>query len=165
MEAAEDAKTAPLDSLRMVSFAHSELATLPWQILGSVWMRITHLDLYQCTLPWNSFLELAMSGKLMKLRHLRISYQCLTDASAPMFCIYTPCLEELDLSDSSITGVMIKGLLTAPGSRLRRMSLINCQSVSADAIDWARKRGVVVSVRSGEEQHVSGSGRRLGTFA
>lgn len=52
-------------------------------------------------------------------------------------------LVHLALPGSKVTGVSVKALVQALPD-LARLDLNECQSISADAIDWARRQGVKV---------------------
>ena len=56
-----------------------------------------------------------------------------------------PNLVELDVSCCpNITGVGVKAIVSKEGKRLERLNLTHCVGVSADAVQWARERGVQV---------------------
>jgi F-box/TPR repeat protein Pof3 len=56
-----------------------------------------------------------------------------------------PAIRRLDVSDTKITGVAIKELMTRDSGPLEWLCLDGCTSVSSDAIEYARSLGTVVS--------------------
>ena len=67
-----------------------------------------------------------------------------------------PNLEELSISNASITGVFLSSLITAPKSKIHTVSVQDCAKISGDIVSWAKERGVKISMSSS----VSGAGGR-----
>jgi hypothetical protein len=53
-------------------------------------------------------------------------------------------IEAIDLSLAQVTGAAIKTLVLSE-KNLRKMTLVHCDKVSADAVEYARKRGITVN--------------------
>lgn len=117
------------------------------------------IDLEHGRAGWEGFLRLLKGGHLQHLAFLSLKFSSLIDGHIDLFLEHCSELEELRLTHARITGVFITALLNAPGCRVRRLALADCMAVSPDAIEWARRRGVVVGTTSTE--FGAGSGRRV----
>lgn len=58
-----------------------------------------------------------------------------------------PKLEILILFASRLPGAELILLLKRPDNCLRQITLIDCENISTDTIDWARDRGVTMHVK------------------
>jgi hypothetical protein len=125
---------------------------------------LTYLDLDLNTdvtspLSWESFLHGLRSGALRELTFLRIWSVMLSDGDVDVLVEHCQKLETVELSSPNITGVFLVGLLTAPQSRVERLSLTDCTHVSPDTYDWANQRGIIIERTTSEAY--GGSGRRV----
>ena len=59
-------------------------------------------------------------------------------------------LRRLDLSNTRVTGIGVKALVTKPEGRLDWLGLNNCTSVSIDAVELARSIGITVNYRNAD---------------
>ena len=104
---------------------------------------VTRLDLYECLIGLEIFTSLLERGQLRELKSLRISFPDLNDDHLETFLVHCPKLETMVLTNTRITGVFVKGLITAPSSQVKCLVLDGVDSrVSFDAVEWAQKRGV-----------------------
>ena len=156
------ADTTPVRNLRVARLAG---CTCDSRILGSIikseCSALTYLDLdfeTSKTSPdnWPVFLDVLRGGCLRELTYLRIWYSMLSDSHIDDLVANCCKLETVDVSSPRMTGVFVVGLITAPGSRVKRLVLRNCNRVSTDTDGWARQRGVVVERTDSEGSRRSG---------
>jgi hypothetical protein len=159
------ANETPLANLRVARLARcSSAVRVLDNISRSESATLTYLDLDLNTdatgpLSWELFLRGLRSGALRELTFLRIWSATLYDGHVDVLVEHCQKLETVELSSPNITGVFIVGLLTAPQSRVERLSLRDCTSVSPDTYDWANQRGIIIE-RTTTEAY-GGSGRRV----
>ena len=159
------ANETPFANLRVARLARcSSVVRVLDNISRSELATLTYLDLDLNTdvtspLGWESFLRGLRSGALRELTFLRIWSAMLHDGDVDVLVEHCQKLETVELSSPNITGVFIVGLLTAPQSRVERLSLRDCTSVSPDTYDWAGQRGIIIE-RTTTEAY-GGSGRRV----
>lgn len=118
-------------------------------IKESPFATLTRLDLTYCAMDISDFMTLLESGKLSKLTFLRTSHFELTDSHMQRIAAGCTLLEYVELRGSKITGVAVKLLCSV--TAIKTLKLSNCLQVSADAIDWARAKGLQVIVNQMEE--------------
>lgn len=111
------------------------------------------LDVFCTSREHEQLMTLLEFGKLSKLVYLRMSDEELTDEEMETIAAHCPMLEEVDVCRLRITGVAIKALCTL--TAIKTLKLLDCPRISADAIAWARRRGVTVL------QQTRRSGRRV----
>jgi hypothetical protein len=58
-------------------------------------------------------------------------------------------LRRLHLDSAPITGVGIKQLVTELKGTLQSLTLTACDAVGRDAVDWAARQGVAVTINEG----------------
>jgi hypothetical protein len=159
------ANATPFANLRAARLARfSPVVRILDDILRSESATLTYLDLDLNTdvtshLSWGPFLRGLRSGALRELTFLRIWSAMLYDEHVDVLVERCQKLETVDLSSPNITGVFIVGLLTAPRSRVKRLSLRDCTSVSPDTYDWANQKGIAIERTTSEAY--GGSGRRV----
>src|ERR1700722_3525937 len=155
----------PFANLRVARLARCSSAVhVLDNILRSESATLTYLDLDLNTdvtshLSWGLFLRGLRSGALRELTFLRIWSAMLCDKHVDVLVEHCQKLETVELFSPNITGVFIVGLLTAPQSRVERLSLTDCTNVSSDTYDWANQRGIVIERTTSEAY--GGSGRRV----
>lgn len=89
-------------------------------------------------LPCDSLVELSLKGLW------DIPESKLTD------CVRKyPNLRRLDLSQTRVTGVLVKEVMTREGGPLEFLGLVDATRISYDAIEWARSLGTTVQTTSG----------------
>lgn len=156
---------APFANLRVARLAtYSSAIPILHRILRSESATLTYLDLdlnidMTGHLSWLLFLRGLRSGALRELTFLRLWSAALYDEHVDVLVEHCQKLETVELSSPNITGVFIVGLLTAPQSRVGRLSLKDCTSVSPDTYDWAKQRGVTIERTTSEAY--GGSGRSV----
>ena len=159
------ANETPFANLRVARLARCSPAVhILDKISRSESATLTYLDLDLNTdvtspLSWGSFLRGLRSGALRELTFLRIWSAMLYDGDVNVLVEHCQKLETVELSSPNITGVFIVGLLTAPQSRVERLSLRDCTRVSPDTYDWANQRGIIIERTTSEAY--GGSGRRV----
>ena len=67
-------------------------------------------------------------------------------------------LRAVNFDQTAITGVGVRTLVTTLKD-LKHLSVCGCVSLSRDAVDWARSKGVNITFEAGD--HVSKSGRKI----
>ena len=100
-------------------------------------------------------LNLLDRGAMEHVVELGISWGELNDGDAERFELFLPKLQSLSLEGASVSGVFIKALAVRPASKLSKLVLVGCPSVSVDAIYWARTRGIDVTVMNREPTIIS----------
>lgn len=95
------------------------------------------------------FMNLVMHENwLQNVRRLRVKWVSLQDSHYEMLFSGCPSLQTLVLEDTAVTGVFLMKLLSSARNQMRNLTLKNCIRISADAIDWARKKGIQVEIRN-----------------
>jgi hypothetical protein len=161
------ANAAPFANLRVAQLARCSSAIhVLDSILRSESATLTRLDVdlnvdVTSHLSWLLFLRCLRSGALRELTFLRLWSAVLYDEHVDVLVEHCQKLETVGLSSPNITGVFIVGLLTAPQSRVERLSLRDCTSVSPDTDHWAKQRGITIERTTSEAY--GGSGRRVHT--
>lgn len=145
------------DQLPRLRVAKVSKCTNPFPVLFmSNLSALTRLDI---DTDFSLFHDLLVSGRLSHLIFLGLKCQDLRDDDVPLFISGCPDLDILELKSAMyITGCFIIDLLKAPTCQLRRLVLNNCDSVSPDAIEYARQKGVNVERSTAETR---GSGIRV----
>ncbi len=122
---------------------------------------LTTLHLLVCDTELSDLMTLVECGKLSKLTDFGISQSEMSDDSVQRMAADCPVLERVQLDTPRITGVAVKELCTR--TAIKTLILTDCLNVSADAIEWARARGVTVVIdRSGEQRRLAGRSVRYG---
>ena len=105
---------------------------------------LTHLDLSDGYCSADDIKELARLGYLDGVQDLRISGLKVQDDIVNYLVDYARNLNMVHLSRTKVTGVGVKILVTYLKKTLTYVCLNHCTSVSADAAEWARSRGITV---------------------
>lgn len=150
-------ETSPnLKVLELNAVAHaSRLITM---VKRSDCATLTRLGLIDCHIELSEFMSLLDTGLLSKLTFLAISLPDLDDDQMARIATRCPMLEDVELKGLRITGVTVKELCSH--TAIKKLNLLSCLAVSPDAIDWARGRGVKVTVNQMGKQ-ASSSGQRV----
>ena len=85
---------------------------------------------------------LIKAGYLNEVVELGLRNTAVTDNIAALIAKSLPRLRTLDVGFTKITGVGVKALVLKPGEMLQHLNLQHCISVSIDAVDYARSKGV-----------------------
>lgn len=85
------------------------------------------------------------AGFLDQVTELSLAYCHVEDPTADLLASTCHHLKSVDLSYSKITGCGLKALVLKPRGKLEHVKLLNCGSVSIDAVEFARSRGIQVS--------------------
>jgi F-box/TPR repeat protein Pof3 len=81
--------------------------------------------------------------RLGALKHLSLQgTRCWDDDKLIAILPYLPKLELLNLSETSITGVGVKAMVNT--GHIKKIIVRDCQSLSKDAVHWARGKGVSI---------------------
>ena len=107
---------------------------------------MTSLDVSGCTdLARIDIFDIILSGYLANIVELKMIALPVDDDIADLLAHQLPNLRYLDLGITKITGVGVKALALKTGSKLERLSINHCRSISIDAVEWARAQGINVS--------------------
>lgn len=120
---------------------------------------LTRLDLTDCDLDYDlsQLRTLLETGQLSKLTILSLSRMSMNDDIVSRFAEECPLLEHVEFSRLRITGISLKALGTR--TAIKTLKLIDCNDISADAIEWARGKSIIVNVRMWG--HEAATGRRV----
>lgn len=113
-------------------------------VTKSVGAKLTRLELDSFEMELPHFMTLLDLGKLSRLTFLRIWIVGLTDKDVERIAAACPLLEKVELFGNGITGVAVKQLCIR--TAIKRLQLTVATDISADAIAWARDRGVTVAI-------------------
>jgi hypothetical protein len=94
-------------------------------------------------------------GKLSSLAFLGLGNVAVTDEQVRRIAAGCSMLEYVEFSGLKITGIAVKELCLH--TKIIELVLLDCCDISADAIEWARARGVMVMVKHSEPK----TGRRI----
>ncbi|KAI9810245.1 MAG: hypothetical protein M1827_006379 [Pycnora praestabilis] len=83
-------------------------------------------------------------GKLDHVIDLELRDSDITDHQLQVLAKRIHHLKRLDISNTQITGVGVKALVTNQKGKIECLVLNNCQGISEDAVTWARSMGVMV---------------------
>ncbi|KAF2100976.1 hypothetical protein NA57DRAFT_55047 [Rhizodiscina lignyota] len=139
---------------------HKLLASAP---LGSTTppLRRLVLNYIDCPLPHGIAITLKdILKQCPNIEELGLESSELTDEIAETIPDILPRLRRIGLAWTQITGVTIKALVQKlPKGQLEFLDVSYCQSLSPDAVDWAKAQGVRVKYSMAEG--FSGNGRRV----
>lgn len=116
---------------------------------------LTKLDLTGGERVPEILMTLLKLGKLSRLAFLGLRDVAVTDKNVHRLAAECPVLERMEFSGLRITGIAVKDLCVH--TTIKELTLIDCCHISADAIEWARGRGITVIVKQSEER----TGRRI----
>jgi hypothetical protein len=111
---------------------------------------LTRLHLLDCETERYDLTALLESGTLSELTDFCISESDVDDVIMLQIASKCPRLEHVDLRGCYITGVAVKELCSLTTMKTLKMS--DCYKVSADAIEWARAKGVTVTLPRQDER-------------
>jgi hypothetical protein len=94
-------------------------------------------------------------SKLSRLAFLGLRDVAVTDRNVHRLAVECSMLERVEFSGLRITGIAVKDLCVH--TAIKELTLMDCCHISADAIEWARGRGITVIVKQSEER----TGRRI----
>jgi hypothetical protein len=94
-------------------------------------------------------------GKLSSLVFLGLKDVAVDDELVQQIAAACSKLERVEFSGLRVTGISVKELCMH--TNIKELALVNCCDISADAIEWARARGVMVMVKHSEAK----TGRRI----
>ena len=84
-------------------------------------------------------------GFLDQVTKLDLAYSLVNDTTAELLASNCHHLKDLNLSSTKVTGVGVKALVLKPRGKLECLILAQCASVSIDAVEFARSRGIHVA--------------------
>jgi len=87
-------------------------------------------------------------GKLSSLVFLGLRDLAVTDKQLQRIAAGCSMLERVEFSGLRVTGIAVKELCIH--TNIKEMILLDCCDISADAIEWARARGVMVMFKHSE---------------
>lgn len=138
------ASLANLTSLSLASLSIS-LAALE-ALLEPSKGQLLKLDISDCFLIENSDItQLILRNHLDSVVELRLRKTLVNDNIAELIAKNLHHLKILDLGSTRVTGVGVKSLVVSPTIHLEALGLQNCTTVSVDAVDFARAKGINVT--------------------
>lgn len=143
-----------LPNLKSLALVGAKFVTLEFlkKMFTETEMEPTSVNLSGCTkLDGGDIYQLILTGHLEPVEEFDISSLAnITDHLAPVIIKHMPNLKVLNLNRTQVTGVLVKDLVDAPSLGIEKLLVEECGNLSADAIKYARGRGVdVVSVVRG----------------
>jgi hypothetical protein len=121
---------------------------------------LTRLDISCGDHGLSQLMILLELGKLSRLAFLSIAHTNLTDSHVERIAAACPMLEQVELSALRITGVAVKEVCTR--TAIKALKVWECRDISADAIEWARARGITVTAQMSGQQAMVGRKIRYG---
>ena len=136
---------AALTSLTFSATCHLRVAHLQ-TLLSNSKSTLQKLDLRDVSVDLLEMIaSILLDGHLSELTELSLTNGDVTDKLAVLIAKHCPKLEKFEASyNPKLTGVGVKALVLKEQTRLRSLGLVHCSGVSADAVKWARDRGVEV---------------------
>ena len=102
-------------------------------------------------------------GAFANLTNLLLCGIGLDDKLLALFAEHCPALERASFDENpKITGVGVRCLVEKKGEKLDVLSLMHCEAVSVDAVEWARSEGVTVYYGFPSSRSVQGKKVRYG---
>ena len=95
-------------------------------------------------LEYGDLVKLITHGFLAEIIELNMAGLPVDDKLAELMANELCSLRSLHIAGTRITGVGLKSLVLKAGCKLERLNIDNCKSVSIDAVEWARARGIAV---------------------
>ena len=115
---------------------------------------LTRLDLSGSDVALPHLRLLLASGNLSKLTFLGLRHMDLVDEHVQSIAVGCSMLEHVEFSGLRITGVAIKEICMR--TKIKELRLSGCSHISADAIEWARARGITVVIQEPGQRQTSG---------
>ncbi len=143
-----------LPNLEVLEVISTDILTpsLLQAILTATRGKLHRLKIHACPSYYRTALDHASEqGVFAKLVDLELAHLRLDDQTVEALARHAPALERVDLRCTQITGISVKALLASANSKLRWLNLDLCTSVSVDAVDYARSKGVEVRYSLSEE--------------
>ena len=144
---AEHAKLHKLSKLVMGTFEPGDLSVhVLHALLEPNKGNLILLDITSCPgISSEDMKRLTTLGYFSRLEELHIADNAhVDDDLAEFLAANLSFLRVLNISCTGVTGVGVKALVEKPGTKLQRLYLRLCHSVSIDAVEYARSRGVWV---------------------
>lgn len=107
--------------------------------------QLLKLDISGCLLHNSDIAKLIQRNFLNSVVELRLRTTSVNDTIAESIAKNMHHLQVLDLGSTKVTGVGVKSLVVSPDINLKTLGLQNCTSVSVDAVDFARSKGLNVT--------------------
>jgi hypothetical protein len=148
-------KILELDGLSVGRFLPAILASL----MRSESSTLTSLKLLHSPFALSDLTPFINSGRLSLLTDLHLCEWFINDDFISNILVAEcPLLENVEIHKARISGISVKALCTR--TRVKSLKLSFCQNVSADAVAWARTRGVVVGLCSEDDCTWRGNSRQ-----
>ena len=137
-------KLPALTSLTFSATCHLGISDI-YALLSHSKSKLQKLDLLDSPVDPLETASLLVDGHLSELSELSLTNGDVTDTLAVLIAKHCPKLQRFEASyNSKLTGVGVKALVLKEGATLRSLDLVHCSGVSADAVEWARDKGVEV---------------------
>lgn len=107
--------------------------------------QLLKLDISGCLLNNSDITQLIQRNYLDSVVELRLRTTSVNDTIAESIAKNLHHLKVLDLGSTKVTGVGVKSLVVSPDINLGALGLQNCTTVSIDAVDFARSKGLNVT--------------------
>ena len=121
--------------------------------------KLESLDIESCVqLEPKDINTLVESNYLEEVTRLTLCQLPINDSTAELVAQNLPCLKNIDLSRTRVTGIGVKALVLKPHSRLERLVLTGCR-LDREVIDFVIAHGITV-----DHGHSSKGLPRVGTI-
>lgn len=124
---------------------HSMEPTRLLELLSSGKGKLEMLNLKNCNLQARDISSLIRDGFLNNVIQLSLAGLPVNDKCVELLATNLHHLKSLDLAYTRVTGVGVKALVQRPSAKLERLDLMQCSSVSFDAVTFARSHGIQVT--------------------
>ncbi|KAI9842562.1 MAG: hypothetical protein M1837_007075 [Sclerophora amabilis] len=154
----EMANLVSLERLRMENIDELAVSSLIKLLRPSIGVRKSLSIAQAAFMDTATMVELARSGVLADVTELSVAGTFVDDDGIIALTSASPNLIRLDLSSTNVSGISVKALVIRPEMNLKWLGLTHCASVSPDAVELARSKGVVVDYQMAER---SKSGKKV----
>ncbi|MCJ1464939.1 hypothetical protein MMC07_003554 [Pseudocyphellaria aurata] len=120
------------------SMGPTELGFLLREVTG----KLELLNLKYCNFQADEIESLVLLGFLKNVTQLSLAFLPVNDACVEHLANNLHHLKVLDLEATRVTGVGVKALVLSPCFKLERLNLLQCSSVSVDAVNLARSHRI-----------------------
>lgn len=124
---------------------HSMEPTQLRALLGEGKGKLELLNLKNCNFQAQDIKSLIQEGFLENVTQLSLAGLPANDACVEHLATNLHHLKFLDLAATRVTGVGVKALVLRPCVKLERLNLLQCSSVSVDAVTFARSCGIHIT--------------------